>query len=296
VIGVIFNPTARGEKAAAFRDHLSDLGSDVRVAPTRGPGDARPLAAELVAEGCDLLVAAGGDGTVNEVLNGLAEVPAALPRVRLGVIPLGTINVFAKETGIPEHFPEAWKVLRAGRERLIDLPVAEFIGTNGRPERRHFILMAGAGLDSRAISLVNWKLKKKLGPLAYVWAGVQAMNGPRPELLAEFDGEHHRVQLAEVGNGRFYGGRYVLFPDGQLDSGRLEVTLFPCITWPAAVRIYLRLLRNRLAGSPEVIVRQTRQLTLNSAAPLPFHLDGDVVGQLPATVSLQPRALRVVVP
>ena len=142
--------------------------------PTRAAGDARMLAAELVSAGAGTVVAAGGDGTVNEVLNGICDVPDGLQRTRLAVIPMGTVNVFAKELRIPGRFEGAWNVVRTGREWLMDLPLAEFTGPTGARVRRHFILMAGAGLDSAAIERVDWDLKRRVGPLAYIWAGLQA--------------------------------------------------------------------------------------------------------------------------
>jgi YegS/Rv2252/BmrU family lipid kinase len=296
VTGIIFNPTARGEKATRFRRHLGDLGDEVRIVPTRCAGDAREIAAELVTAGCDPVVAAGGDGTVNEVLNGICDVPGGLERTRLGVIPLGTINVFAKETGIPGDFPGAWKVIQAGKELLMDLPCAEFSGPDGTRVRRHFILMAGAGLDSSAIELVDWNLKKKVGPLAYVWAGIRAMQRPHPAIEVAVDGRRHTVELAEIGNGRFYGGRFPVFPDARLDDGEFDATLFPRVNWPCALRVFLRLLVNRLATSPDAILLRARELHLSAPTPVPLQLDGDIVGTLPATITLRPRTLRVLRP
>lgn len=296
MIGIIFNPTARGNKAARFRKVLESLASDIRVAPTRAAGDARQLAAGFVESGVDLIVAAGGDGTVNEVLNGICDTPKGLQRTRLGVIPLGTINVFAKETGIPENIAGALEVLRSGCERRIDLPLAEFSGPDGHPVRQHFILMAGAGLNSQAIGLVNWELKKKVGQLAYVWAGLQALSRPHPVVTVTMDGHRESGELAEVGNGRFYGGRYPVFPEARLDDGRLDVTLFPRVDWGIALRVYLRLLLDRIATSPDARLRQGHTLHLGSTEPMALHLDGDVVGQLPVTITVQHRALRVVVP
>lgn len=294
VIGVIFNPTARGERANRFRDHLSELGDDVRVLPTRSAGDARTLAADLTREGFGTLVAAGGDGTVNEVLNGICDVPEGLARTRLGVIPLGTVNVFAKEMAIPEEFQGAWRVIREGRDRWIDLPRAEFTGATGDRELRHFILMAGAGLDSRAIGLVDWGWKRRVGPLAYVWAGIRAMKPPHPSLEVRIVETTHRVELAEVGNGRFYGGRFPVFPKARLDDGVLDVTLFPRVGLLCALRVFLRLVTHRLTGSRDAVMLQGREITLTSEEPVPLQLDGDLVGHLPATLTVQPRALRVV--
>ena len=161
---VIFNPTARGDKAKSFRARLADLGAGIQLIPTSGPDSAPAQAAAAVDAGCTTLVAAGGDGTVNQVLNGLVAAREGLARARLAVLPLGTVNVFAKELGIPTGFAGAWRVIQAGRERTIDLPVAEF-GPPERRERRCFAQLAGAGLDSRALSLVDWGLKKRIGPL-----------------------------------------------------------------------------------------------------------------------------------
>src|SRR5271165_6284868 len=94
---VIFNPTARGEKARRFRRHLDEIATQSELKLTAAVGDARRLAAEAVRQGCQQIVAAGGDGTVNEVLNGMAEVPGGFEAAALGVLPLGTVNVFARE-------------------------------------------------------------------------------------------------------------------------------------------------------------------------------------------------------
>lgn len=292
MIGIIFNPAARGEKAIRFREHLADLGPDVRVVPTRHAGDARVLAQTLVADGHDCLVAAGGDGTVNEVLNGLCDHPDGLSRTRLGVIPLGTVNVLARELGVPAGFRGAWAWIRSGAHRLVDLPCAEFASAEGARERRHFILLAGAGLDSRAIGLVNWQLKKRLGPMAYVWAGVRAMRHPHRPLMAGA----HTVEMAAIGNGRFYGGRFPLFPGACLDDGLLDFTLVPRVTWPVVLRVFLHLLSDRVAGSRDVVRFRGPMLTLESAAPVPLQLDGDLVGWLPATITVRARALKLAAP
>ena len=161
-ICVIFNPAARGNKARHFRRHLDEIGGLSALKATTAPGDARRLAAEAVGEGFDLIVAAGGDGTVNEVLNGLGDAPDGFARARLGVLPLGTVNVFARELKIPLRIEGAWDVLQRGRETRIDLPRVEF-SANGTRQQRYFVQLAGAGFDARAIELVDWSHKKKSG-------------------------------------------------------------------------------------------------------------------------------------
>ena len=185
-ICVIFNPAARGNKARHFRHHLDDIGGQSAFKATSAPGDARRLAAEAVGEGYDLVVAAGGDGTVNEVLNGIGDAPDGFERARLGVLPLGTVNVFARELKIPLKFERAWEMFQRGNETKIDLPRAEF-SADGKSTRRYFVQLAGAGFDARAIELVDWEHKKKVGPLAYFIAGLKALRERKPEITARVD-------------------------------------------------------------------------------------------------------------
>ena len=171
---VVFNPAAKGERAKGSCCHLDEFGSRCALKLTAAAGEARGLAAEAVEEGFLTVVAAGGDGTVNEVLNGIGDARDGFRRARLGVLPLGTVNVFARELTIPTRLRQAWQSLLAGRETLIDLPKVEF-GVTGQTQSRYFAQLAGAGLDARAVELVHWPLKKRIGPLAYVWAGMTAL-------------------------------------------------------------------------------------------------------------------------
>src|SRR5437588_3253684 len=134
---VIFNPAARGEKANHFREHLGSLSAHCTLKPTYAAGAGRALAAEAVREGFALIVAAGGDGTLNEVLNGIGDEPDGFARACLGVLPLGTVNVFARELGLPTKLELAWAAIRQGRERRIDLPSVEH-GPDGARQRRYF--------------------------------------------------------------------------------------------------------------------------------------------------------------
>ncbi len=292
---IIFNPTAQGDKARRFRRQLDAIGSECELKPTVAAGDGRRLAAEAVREGFEIIVAAGGDGTVNEVLNGLGDAPDGLARARLGVLPLGTVNVFAREYGLPLGLPQAWTVIRRGNERRIDLPAAEFT-TGGKTERRYFGQMAGAGLDARAIDLVDWRLKKSIGQLAYIVAGIKAMRGPHPQIQFTGGGKSAVGQLVLVGNGRFYGGRLSVFHSAHPTDGLLDVCVFPRVHWFTVLRYGLRLLTHRAPRPSDMQYFQTRQLTLSSALPARFELEGDAVGALPVTFSLSPQALRIAVP
>jgi YegS/Rv2252/BmrU family lipid kinase len=292
---VIFNPAARGNKARRFRHQLDAIGSQCALKATTAPGDARRLAAEAVGGGFDLIVAAGGDGTVNEVLNGLGDAPDGFSRARFGVLPLGTVNVFARELGIPLRIERAWGVLQRGREARIDLPRAEFLA-NGASQRQYFAQLAGAGMDARAIELVDWGLKKKIGPLAYFIAGLKALREQKPKIIVHAEGREVRGELVLIGNGRFYAGSFGVFPAADLRDGLLEVCVFPRINWWTTFRCVPSLLTRRRL--PKTAVQRVRaaafELTSESAAA--FELDGEWAGRLPATFSVEREKLRVMVP
>ena len=290
---MIFNPAARGNKARHFRRHLDEIGGQSALKATAAPGDARRLASDAIADGFDLIVAAGGDGTVNEVLNGIGDAPNGFARARLGVLPLGTVNVFARELKIPLRLERAWEILRRGRETKIDLGCAEF-SADGVRKKQFFAQLAGAGLDARAIELLNWPLKKKIGPLAYVAAGLKALREKKSEIKVSASGRNFSGELILIGNGKFYGGPFGIFPTADLRDGLLDVCIFPRVDFPTLFRCAPNFLaRQKL---PEKIVERFRaekfELLCDSAAA--FELDGEWAGNLPATFSVEREKLRVV--
>jgi YegS/Rv2252/BmrU family lipid kinase len=292
---VIFNPAARGNQARHFRHWLAGVTTECSLKPTAGAGDARRLATAAVTENFELIIAAGGDGTVNEVLNGIGDAPDGFNRARLGVLPLGTVNVFAKELKIPAPIPAAWKMLQRGRELKIDLPRVDF-SAHGKKERRYFVQLAGAGLDARAIELVSWPLKQKTGPLAYVVAGFQALAERQPRLTVRAGEQAVSGELILIGNGKLYGGRFEIFPAADYTNGLLDACIFPRVNLGTLLRCAPGfLLRQRLL---EKFVRRLRaeQFELTSETPAAFELDGEWVGHLPATFSIEPKKLRVVIP
>jgi diacylglycerol kinase (ATP) len=305
---VIFNPAARGNKARHFRQQLGEVAGQSAFKATTAPGDARRLAAEAVAENFELVVAAGGDGTINEVLNGLGDTPDGFERARLGVLPLGTVNVFARELKIPLRVADAWKILQNGRETKIDLGCVEF-SADGVRKKQFFAQLAGAGLDARSIELVDWSHKKKIGPLAYVIAGLKALREKKPKITARGDARPTEKNICEanskqnfagelvlIGNGKFYGGSFEIFPAADLRDGLLDVCIFPRVDFSTLLRCAPSFLaRQKL---PEKIVRRFRakkfELSCGSAAA--FELDGEWIGNLPATFFIERERLRVIVP
>jgi len=292
---VIFNPAARGDKARHFRRHLDEIASHGALKATAAPGDARRLATEAVADGFELIVAAGGDGTVNEVLNGIGDASDGFARARLGVLPLGTVNVFAREIGLPLRIERAWQALQCGRETRVDLPRVEF-SANGVRRRQHFVQLAGAGLDARAIEIVTWPLKKKFGLLAYVIAGMKALRGDLSKITARIDGQNATGELILIGNGRFYGGPLEIFPKADLRDGFLDICVLPKANWLTMFRCAPALLARRKLPANAAQRLRASTFELTGDIPTPFELDGEWAGRLPATFSVAREQLRVVIP
>lgn len=264
---------------------------------TEGPGHARKLATTAIAEGFEAVVAAGGDGTINEVLNGIAESSAGTERVRLGVLPLGTVNVFARELGIPMRISEAWAVIRRGRTDKLDLPKVEYASSGeGGSGCRFFAQLAGAGLDARAIELVSWSLKKKIGPLAYVLAGLSALREKPAMITVEGGGRRVEGELVLIGNGCLYGGSYRIFPNADLRDGLLEACVFPRANWATLARCGPGLLIGGRLRDSATTTFQAESLTLTASARTAFEVDGELVGVLPAKFSVRRSVLQVLVP
>jgi YegS/Rv2252/BmrU family lipid kinase len=291
---IIFNPSARGQRAQALCSRLQELHPYFAVRLTAAAGDARRLAAQAVLEGFTTVVAAGGDGTANEVVNGIADVPHGLQNVRLGILPLGTVNVFARELGLPWRLDAAIKTLATGRETTIDLGRADF-DANGQAQTRHFLQLAGAGIDSRAIELVTWEMKKKLGKLAYVVAALRAAKEKQPVISVQC-GHDLSGELVLLGNGRFYGGSIPVFPAADLRDGLLDVCIVPKLNWPSTAQIMGGLLTGKVHRWSSATCLQVRQIRLSSSSRVILQLDGENTLELPATLTVRPKALRVVTP
>ena len=294
-IGIIFNPVARGEKAKHFRHQLEQLKSSCSLKPTAGPGHAKELAIELVNNHFDVVVAAGGDGTINEVVNGIAKCSEGFQKVTLGVIPFGTANVFAVEHDIPANFSKAWNVINGQNKISVDLPVAIF---KKEGAQQLFIQMAGAGFDAMAVKAVHWNLKKKIGHLAYAWAAFTTLFRYKPPIRIVDKPEWGGQEWIIISNGRFYAGKYPFFPDARKEDGLLDVCAFPKVNLYILALSFLSLcFFNRL---PIRFVNryQSAQIELTSPNAIPLELDGEDIrnGHGPLTFQLFPEKLTLLVP
>ena len=292
---IIFNPVAKGEKSRWFLNRLSQLDCEWDAKKTEKPGQARELAAKAVSEGFKFIVCAGGDGTLNEIVNGVGDVDDGFKRVIIGVIPLGTSNVFAREHNIPQNPDEAMQVIVSGRVKKIDLPYAEF-ENQGKKERRYFIQLGGAGLDARAVELVRWELKKKIGWLAYIYAGIKAASETQPHINIKYDNGETVGNLVLFGNGHFYGGSFNVFPNAACDDGFLELAIYPKVNYGAAFKCLPGLITKNFADRGGVKYYLTRGFELKSDSRTGFELDGEYVGVLPVKVKLNPLGVQIIAP
>ena len=292
----IVNPVARGappqEKLRQAIDWLGGRGWQAELTSTEEKGHATDLARQAAREGVDAVVACGGDGTVNEVANGLA-----LSDTALAVIRGGTANVWAKEVRIPRDPLKAVRVVCEGDRRRIDLGLAE--PSAGAGGGRYFLLMAGVGLDGHIVSRVPDELKQRLGAAAYVLHGIrEALRYRSSETTVIIDGEPLAVDLCWllVGNTRSYGGVVNVTHGARADDGLLDVYVFAGHgVWRMAVH-GLRVLARRHDRAPKVFYRRAQTVVLPAPCALPVQIDGDYLGLAPLAVRVAPGALSVLVP
>ena len=297
-IGLIFNPTAQGDKARRLRKKLEEIRDECVLLPTEGPGHAEDLAKQAVEDGVEMLVAAGGDGTVHEVANGMVRHPDGQSRIKLGVLPLGTVNVLARELKVPLEFESAWRVIRRGHSQRIDLPWMEF-QIDGKIAKRCFPALAGAGMDARACEQVKWETKKRSGQIAYLLAGLQTLKEDLPTFTVKTP--EKTIELADLimfGNGHMYGGPFDIFPHANLQDGKVDAIVVERVTGWRFPEYTQAVLTGNLPRVEGIHYLQSDQMELipHGGMRVPVQLDGDAMGQLPAKVSVQPLGLQIVLP
>ncbi|EME71632.1 sphingosine kinase [Paramagnetospirillum caucaseum] len=286
---VIHNPAAgqrRGRLLEMVVTGITGLGGRVTCRETRQSGDAEDFAAQASADDFDAVIAAGGDGTVNEVLNGLGAGKSGLA---LGVIPLGTANVLACEIGLdPDDVEQVARTVAFGPLRRIHV---------GLVNRRRFLLMAGAGLDAHVVAGVSTALKRRAGKLAYVVESLrQAVGYDYPKLTIRADGVEYEGRMVVACKGRFYGGPFIAAPDADLSSPMLELCILPNPGLAGMLRYGLALPLGKLPSLPEVRVVSARNILITGPRGAPVQGDGDIVARLPAEISIADETVELICP
>src|SRR5213083_1021697 len=282
---VIINPAAGSpETSRHWQERVESIVRDCPNRITSHPGEAEALARRAVEEGLARIVAAGGDGTVNHVANGLAGSSAAL-----GLLPLGTVNVFAMEVGLPSNNLElCWEIINGGNVRLVDLPNA-----NGK----YFVQLAGIGLDAQAVKETSLAFKRSFGPLSYLISAAQIASRPPPHLVIESKGvKTTEGSFVLIGNGRLYGGPFPFFKHALIDDGLLDVVVFKRIGYLDIIRYLQEVIFSSSISMPELEYFQTKRLRVTSQDEVPVEVDGELIGTCPVEFRMRERGLRVLAP
>ena len=291
-ICIILNPAARSERARDLKEKVRRLAKGVTLKFTECPGDAEAQAERAIQQGYETIIAAGGDGTINEVVNGLTgldgEGEHGAKKPTLGILPIGSVNVFSMELGIPNQLEKAWDVIVRGKVREIDLAFAN---------DHRFVQLAGVGLDAQIVEKTEWESKKLLGPLSYLLTGAQMMAEKAPQLVIHAEeGRAIHGSFVLIGNGRFYGGPFPIFKEAKIDDGLLDICVFEQMNPFALARYIQGILSGSHLKLPDVRYFKSRRVRIHSSEPVPVEVDGELLGHLPCEFSVAPKALRVLVP
>ena len=281
---VILNPAARSERARRWHERVETITRGAVICATSRCGEAEAIARRAAAEGFETIVAAGGDGTINEVVNGMAGTEAAL-----GLLPMGTMNVFALELGIPaSNLGLCWEIIQKQNTRLIDMP---------RANNKHFVQLAGVGLDAQVVKETSRAFKRSFGPLSYLVSAAQIAARRPPRLFIESaNAITEEGSFVLVGNGRLYGGPFPFFKNAVIDDGLLDVVIFKQLGYLEIIKYLQNVVFSSAIRLPEVEYFQTERLRVTSDEDVPVEIDGELIGECPVDFQIQKQKLRVIVP
>jgi diacylglycerol kinase (ATP) len=289
-ICVILNPAAgSAENTDVLRGKLERLGS-CKIEATAQPGDAQKFAHRAIADGCDLIISAGGDGTLNEVVNGIAEQNS---QSRVGILPLGTGNDFARSIGLPAKVDECLEIIAQGKTKAIDLVRV----TSDRV--RYFVNVSAGGFSGVVDEKLTPEIKKSWGPLAYLRGAAAAL----PELRAYKttivfdDAETITLNLYNViiANGRYVAGGIPVAPEAIVNDGVVDVFVIPEKPTAELAVLVAQVLLGKHTGSEAIVHRRAAKVAVNSSPGMWFNVDGELVGNEPALFEVMPSAMQFIV-
>lgn len=290
-IVLISNPAARGaslrkiESAAAF---LREKGFDTKIFLTEKSGDATRLAEEAVRKGPYAIMAAGGDGTINEVINGMVK-----SDVPLAILPLGTTNVLAKELGIPEDIYSALDTAVSKSAKTVSIGRIELEPDTDSAHFRYFCLMAGIGFDGKTVHDVNNAIKKKSGKAAYIWSGIKTFLRYSPnQLFYEIDGKEYTGYCSITGKASRYGGNFKITPDANLSDPFLYTCIFQGNKRSDLLRYVYRIITGKLMEERDIVYLKSTSIEVLGTAHV--QIDGDYLGITPAKITVVKNALKII--
>lgn len=286
---LIYNPLARRlrgrrvQKVEIAMKLIRSYGLEVEAYPTKGPNHASLLAREVLDSGCDLIIACGGDGTINEVIRGIAGSQGTLM-----IIPAGTSNVLAKEVGLPSSITHSVSLIRTGIVRRISL---------GQVDGRHFALMAGIGLDASVVSMLSERLKTFLGEGAFWIEGFRQLFAYSfSPFQIQINGKSRLATFALISKARYYGGGVQITGRANFFSDNFDVCLFQSNNrWRYLYYLWMILLRQHYK-LPDMQYLKARTIRLVGSPTIKIQVDGELIGHLPQNVTIHRDALSLLVP
>ncbi|HEX8475142.1 MAG TPA: diacylglycerol kinase family protein [Pyrinomonadaceae bacterium] len=280
---------ARARKVTRFCELLRERGIEVEVANTTGPNDATRLAAEASDKGIREVIVSGGDGTINEALQGLMR-----RDVRLAVWPAGTANVLARELRLPFDARGAAEVFARGRVQRVSIGCATDVQSGAE---RYFFLMAGVGLDASVARGVRPRLKRRVGAAAFWYSGLEHLARWQPHSFnVEIDGQTFPATFAAIGNAPHYGGNLAITPRARLDAPEFEICLVDSHSRLRYLYLLTHAMRPRGVSENLTGVRFLRATQVRATGHALVQADGEIIGQLPMNFSIVPAAIEIVVP
>ncbi|MCD4780289.1 MAG: YegS/Rv2252/BmrU family lipid kinase [Candidatus Omnitrophica bacterium] len=277
-------PSSQEDCIAKIKKYLAEYHIHIEVSPTQFAGHATQFARQCVNQNYDLVIAAGGDGTINEVINGLAG-----SEVALGIIPLGTANVFGIEMKIPMELKAACQVIASGQTRKIDLGCA-----NGR----YFVCMAGIGFDAHVLKKADSKLKKIYGALAYAIVGITQIFSYRfRRIIVRIDDQRiprHGIFVV-IGNGKYYGGGMMFASRADLTDGYLDVCIFRHKSLFSVFSFLFGFHRGNIDKHLNIEYFQCKSVTIYKKGKHPVHVDAEYLCDTPVNIEVHPQSLKVAV-
>ena len=287
---IIFNPIAGSAKRRAdIRRQLKEL-QPAALHTTKRKGDAERWARQARASKARFVIVAGGDGTLNEVINGLG------PRTRkmcVGLVPLGTGNDFARTLGLPSSIEENINILRAGKTNRIDIVRVK------SKRSRYFVNVSAGGFSGMVDEKITRQIKRTWGPLAYIRGAAAALpnlHAYKTDIVLD-DREQFSAELYNVvvANGRFVAGGLPIAPNADPSDGKLEVVLIPKIGAAEMALLAAEIVLGRHLSSNATIFRQAKKVAVRSRPGMYFNVDGELVGNAPAVFQIIHRALNFIV-
>jgi diacylglycerol kinase (ATP) len=301
---VIVNPAARngavGRAWDTLAGTLASLGIDAEIVRTERAGHATELARAGLRDGPLLVVAVGGDGTVNEIVNGFFDgvVPIA-PEAELAVVPIGTGRDGARTYKIPAKPERALALLVDGATRTIDLGRATYVAHSGAEESRLFLNIASCGLSGAVAERANRTSKRLGGTPSFLWATIATFAGWKNVAFQITIDDEQRDLVANntiVANGRYFGGGMQIAADAIPDDGLLDAIVFGDVGKLDLALNMHRLYRGTILRHPKASHRHAHTVSVTTARPLPIEIDGEQPGVTPVRFEVLPAALRLRVP